>query len=119
MRCKIDLSDQRHIGGPNCICERLLIAALWIGGRRQADPVATRAGQIRSILKAHIELVRSGRLTEIESPGAHMNGNSDLMIPGRNVAGEKRARHCGGAKDGAGTYVSCFGLHVNLLMIPR
>src|SRR6202040_3381356 len=63
------------------------------------------------------ELVRSGRLSEIESLSAHVNGNNDLMI--RNTAGEERARNCGGAKDGPGPQDSCLGVHVNLLGNPR
>jgi len=43
----------------------------------------------RGMLKACIELVRSCRLTEIESLCAHVNGNNDLMILGRNVAGRR------------------------------
>ena len=119
MRFKIDLREQRHIGGPDCICERLLIATFWIGGGRQVDPVPMRAGHPRSMAKARIELVRSGRLSEIESLSAHVNGNNDLMILSRNTAGEERARNCGGAEDGPGTHASCFGVHVNLLVNPR
>src|SRR4029077_21257988 len=77
MRHKIDLREQRQVGGPDRISERLLIATFWIEGGRQVDPVAIRAGHPRSTLKAPIELVCSGRLTEIESPCAHVNGNND------------------------------------------
>src|SRR6202043_1321954 len=119
MGYKIDLRDQPHIGGPDRISERLLIATFRIGGGRQVDPVAMRAGHPRSTLKACVELLRSGRLTEIESLSAHVNSNSDPMIPSHNVAGEERARNCGGAEDGPGTHDSCFGVHVNLLMDPR
>src|SRR5437763_15085318 len=107
MRFKIDLREQRHIGGPDCICERLLIATFRIGGGRQVNPVAVCAGHPRSTLKASIELMRSGRLSEIESLSAHVNGNRDLMILSRNTAGEERARNCGGAKDGPGPQDSC------------
>ncbi len=40
MRFKIDLREPRHIGGPDRISERLLIATFWIGGGRQVNPVA-------------------------------------------------------------------------------
>jgi hypothetical protein len=73
-----------------------------------------RADHLRSMQKAGIQLVRSGRLTEIESPCAHLNSNSDFLS--RNIAGEERARNCGGAKDGPGTHETCFGVHVNLLV---
>jgi hypothetical protein len=106
MRCKIDLREQRRVGGPDCISERLLIATFWIGGGRQVDPVTMRADHTRSMLKARIELVRSSRLTEIESLCAHVNRNSDPMIFSRNIAGEERARNRGGANDGPGTYDS-------------
>src|SRR5881275_542902 len=107
MRFKIDLREPRHIGGPDRISERLLIATFWIGGGRQVNPVAICAGHPRSTLKARIELVRAGRLTEIKSPGADVNGNNDLMILSRNTAGEERARNCGGAKDGPAPQDSC------------
>src|SRR5882672_6296089 len=116
MRHKIELRDQRHIGGPDRISERLLIATCRIEGGRQVDAVAMRAGHPRSLLKASIELVRSGRLTEIESLCAHVNSDSDPMIPSHNVAGEERARNGGGAADGPGIHASCFGVQVNLLM---
>src|ERR1700693_1885433 len=67
MRLQIDLREQLQIGGPDRICERLLTATLWVWGGRQADAVATRAGHPRSMLKAPIELLRSARLTDIES----------------------------------------------------
>src|SRR5882762_11583330 len=107
MRHKIYLREQRHIGGPDGISERLLIATFRIEGGRQVDPVAMRAGHPRSLLKASIELVRSGRLTEIESLCAHVNSDSDPMITSRNIAGEERARNCGGAKDEPGPQDSC------------
>ena len=88
MRFKIDLREPRHIGGPDRISERLLIATFWIGRRLQADPVAMRADHPRSLLKARIELVRAGRLPEIESLCAHVNGNNDVMIVSRNIAGQ-------------------------------
>jgi hypothetical protein len=115
MRCKVYLREQRHIGGPDRISERRLIATYWIGGGRQVDAVTMRAGHPRSMLKACIELVRSGGLTEIKSLCAHVNSNSDPMIISRNIAGRQRARNCGGAEDGPGTHDSCFGVHVNLL----
>jgi hypothetical protein len=115
MRLQIDLREQLQIGGPDRICERFLTATLWVWGGRQADAVSTRAGHPRSMLKACIELVRSGGLTEIKSLCAHVNSNSDPMIISRNIAGRQRARNCGGAEDGPGTHDSCFGVHVNLL----
>jgi len=115
MRLEVGLCKPRHIGGPDRISERLLIASYWIGGGLQVDPVAMGARHPRGMLKACIELVRSCRLTEIESLCAHVNGNNDLMILGRNVAGEERARNCGGAKDPRGTHASCFGVHMKFL----
>jgi outer membrane receptor for monomeric catechols len=42
------------------------------------------------MLKAPVELLCSGRLTDIESPCAHLNGNSDILtIPSGNIAGEE------------------------------
>jgi hypothetical protein len=45
-----------------------------------------------------------------------VNSNSNLMLLGHNIAGEERARNCGGAQDG--TQDSSFGVHVNLLGKP-
>src|ERR1700722_20041267 len=56
MRCKVDLGDQRHMGGPDRICERLLIATLWVWGRLQVDPHAMRADDLRRMPKASIQL---------------------------------------------------------------
>jgi hypothetical protein len=67
MRFQIDLREQLQIGGPDRIAERLLIATLWVPGGHQVDPHAMRADHLRSMLKAEIQLVRSGRLIEIES----------------------------------------------------
>src|SRR3984893_11396073 len=115
MRRKINLRQQRHVGGADRISERLLIATFWVWGGLQADPVAMRADHLCSMLKARIEHLGSVRLTEIESPCAHLNGNSDILS--RNIAGEERACNYGGGKDGTGTHDSCLGVHVNLLMI--
>src|SRR5208283_2975533 len=114
MRCKIVLRDQRHIGGPDRICERLLIATLWVRGGRQADPVAMRADHLRSMLKSGIQLARSGRQAEIEALCAHPISNSELLILSCNTAREERAGNYGGAKDGPGTHESSLGVHVNL-----
>src|SRR3977135_646790 len=119
MRHKIDLREQRHIGGPDRISERLLIATCRIGGGRQVAPVAMRAGHPRSMAKAPIELLCSGRLTKIESLCAHVNSNCDPMITSRSVACRERARTGGGAKDEPGPQDSCLGVHVNLLVNPR
>src|SRR5437588_12213049 len=70
MRSKIDLNEQRLIGRPDRISERLLIATFWIHGGRQVNAVAMCAGHPRSTPKARIELVRAGRPTEINAPGA-------------------------------------------------
>jgi hypothetical protein len=69
------------------------------------------------MLKAPIELLRSVRLAEIESPCAHLNGNSDILS--RNIAGEERACNYGGGKDGTGTHESSLGVHVILLLQLR
>src|SRR5437763_17169206 len=95
MRFKIDLREPRHIGGLDRISERLLIATFWIHGGRQVNPVAMCAGHPRSTLKARIELVRAGRLTEIKSPGAGVNSQGDGSILSCNIDGEERARNCG------------------------
>src|SRR5438105_15847015 len=102
MRCKIVLSEQRLIGRPARISERLLIATFWIRGGRQVTPVAMCAGHPRSTLKARIELVRAGRLTETKSSVADVNSHGDWSVRSCNIAGEERARNCGGAKDGPG-----------------
>jgi hypothetical protein len=65
--------------------------------------------------------VRSGRLIEIESLRAHVNGNTDLTpLSSRDIAGEEceeRARNCGDAKDGPGTQDRRVGGHADLLVI--
>jgi hypothetical protein len=58
-----------------------------------------RTDHPRSMLKARIELLRCGRLTNIESVRAHINGNSDLMAPSRNVSCEERACNRCGAEE--------------------
>jgi hypothetical protein len=67
MCIQIDLREPRHIGGSDRISERLLIATFWVRGRLQVDPHTMRADHPRSMLKTGIQLVRSGRLAEIES----------------------------------------------------
>jgi hypothetical protein len=117
MRFSIDLREQRHIGGPDRICERLLKTPFWSRVGLESNPVAMRADDPRSPLEARIELVRSGRLREIESLCAHVNGNSDAAIPCRSIANEERASHCG-AQNGPGSHKGCFGVHANLLGNP-
>jgi hypothetical protein len=45
-----------------------------------------------------------------------MNSNSDVIIVGRSIAGEKDAQNRGGAKDGPSASDICSVVHVNLLM---
>ena len=111
MRLQIDLREQRHIGGPDRISERLLIATFRVRRGLQVDPVAMRADYPRSLFKAAIELLRSGRLPETESLCAHLISNRDFLR--HDVAGEDRARNHGGAKSRPGSHDSCFGVHVN------
>lgn len=98
--------------------ERLLRTTSWIGEGLQGHLRVGLADLPGGILQAPIEFVRSGRPTEIESSCAHVNSSRELMILSRNAAGEERARHCGGAKDGPGPHERRFGVHVNLFMNP-
>jgi hypothetical protein len=59
------------------------------------------------------------RLTEIKSLGAGVNGHSDVVVPGCNVAAEERAGDGGCAKQRPGVRGSCLGVHVNLLISER
>jgi hypothetical protein len=70
-----------------------------------------RADHLRSMLKAGIQLVRSGRLAQIESLCAHLNSNGDFL--GRNTAGEEYAGNDGGAKSRPCTLDGSSGVHVN------
>src|ERR1700733_6866870 len=106
MRLEIDLREQRLLSWTDRITERLLSTALWVGDGLQGNPHVRLADLPRGILQALVELVRSGRLTEVEPSGAYLNGDSELRTRSRNIAGEERARDCGGAKDGPGTHAS-------------
>src|ERR1700693_1821804 len=112
MRFKIDLREQRQIDRTDRLSQRLLIATYWIAGGFQVGPVAMRAGHVCSMLKAHIELLRSGRMMQIEPLCAHVNGDSDVVALGCNIAREKRGGNCDGAQRGVGTDNSCFDVHV-------
>ena len=116
MRFKIGLREQRQIGRTDRLAQRLLIATYWIAGGFQVDPVAMCAGDVCSMLKTHIELLRSSRLMHVEPLCAHVDGDSDVVALGRNIAREKRASNCDGAQRGVGSDNRCFDVHVNLLM---
>jgi hypothetical protein len=118
MRCKIDLREQGQIDRSDGISQRPLVASVLVCYGLEVDPHAMRADDLRSMLKSGIELVRSCRLSKIESLCAHSISNGELLILRRNIAGEERARK-GGAQDGPGTYDNCFGVHVNLLVNRR
>src|ERR1039458_9824616 len=90
MRCQIDLSEQGQIDGPDGISQRLLVTSVLVCYGLEVDPHAMRADYLRSMLKAGIELVRSSRLTQVESLCAHPISNSELLILSRNIAGEDR-----------------------------
>src|SRR5882724_1016855 len=115
MRFKIGQREQRQVGGSDRTAERLLIASGWIRRDFKADPVSVRTGHLRRMLEAPIELLRSRRLTEIESLRAHVNSNCDLATGSRNSTGEERAGNGGGTEDKPGTHECCLGVHVNLL----
>jgi hypothetical protein len=66
------------------------------------------------MLKARLELLRVGDLTEIKSRGADVHGNRDIFS--FNIAGEEHPRNCGAAQDGPGTHDSYFGCTCDLLM---
>jgi hypothetical protein len=93
MRCKIDPSEQGQIDGPDGITQRLLVTRVLVSYGLEVDPHAMRADYLRGMLKAGIELVRSGRLTQVESSCAHPISNSELLILSRNIAGDERARN--------------------------
>jgi hypothetical protein len=88
MRCKIDLREQGQIDGPDDISQCLLIASVFVCYGLEVDLHAMRADHLRSMHKAGIQLVRSDRLTEIESLCADPISNSELLILSRNIAGE-------------------------------
>ena len=60
-------------------------------------------GHVRSMLKALIELLRSGRLLQIEPLCAHVNRDLDVVLAGRNIAPKECDCNCQGAKRGVGT----------------
>jgi len=66
MRFEIDLREQRQIGRTDGLSQRLLRATYGIAGGFQVDPVAMRASHVCSRLKARIELLRTGRMMQIE-----------------------------------------------------
>jgi hypothetical protein len=110
MRRQIDLREQRHIGGPDRISKCILIATFAVSGGLQVDPVAMRADYPRSPFKPAIELLRSGRLPEIESLCAHLHSNLDFLS--YDIAGEERACNHGRSTDRPGSHESFFGEHV-------
>jgi hypothetical protein len=83
LRFEIDLREQRQIGRTDGLSQRLLRATYGIAGGFQVDPVAMRARHVCSMLKARIELLRTGRMTQIEPLCAHVNGDGDVVALGR------------------------------------
>src|ERR1700693_995732 len=98
MRFKIDLREQRQIDRTDRLSQRLLIASYWIAQGFQVDPVAKRACHVCSMLEARIESLRSASMMQIEPLCAHVNGDSDVVALGRNIAREKRASNCDSAQ---------------------
>jgi hypothetical protein len=88
---KIDFREHWHVGRPDRISKRLCIATLEIVDRHQGDPGAARAEHPRRIVQSVIEGLHVGWPGQIESAGADLNGISDGMILGWNIAGEESA----------------------------
>src|SRR5215469_2531456 len=96
MSGQIDLRNQRLITGMDRSSERLLVTDFQGVNGQEVDAVSTCARYPSRILQARIERLRVGRLTQIESSSADLNGNSDDFVLGDDVAGEQCADNGGG-----------------------
>ena len=122
VRRKIDGAQLRPVRGTNGLTECLFVAGRKAARRLQINTHAMSTDDPGGVLQSTVQFVRTGRLTDIETCGAHRERNRDFFRPNLGRTQEQGARRNSGdanvrcnmcADEGLGIGESGLGVHVD------